>query len=172
MTRGGARKGAGRPKGGGKYNEPTKAVRLPLSVLKSIEGWESTPYQLPLYGSKVTAGFPSPAEDYIAETLNLNDHLVKHPAATFLVRATGTSMINAGIHENDILVVDRSVTPQHGKIVIAAIDGQLTVKRLQKQMDGKFVLMPENPDYSPIEVKDGSEVFIWGVVTYIIHNAQ
>lgn len=172
MTWGGARKGAGRPKGRGKYNEPTRAVRLPLSMVKSIEAWESTPYQLPLYGSKVAAGFPSPAEDYIAETLNLNDHLVKHPSATFLVRATGNSMINAGIHENDILVVDRSVTAQPGKIVIAAIDGQLTVKTLHKQPNGKYILMPENPDYPPIEVKEGSEVFIWGVVTYIIHSAQ
>lgn len=170
MSRGGARKGAGRPKGFGKYNEPTKAIRLPLSMIKSIQAWKNNPCQLPLYGSKVTAGFPSPAEDYIAETLDLNDHLIKHPAATFLVRATGNSMINAGIRENDILVVDRSVTPQSGKIVIAAIDGQLTVKRLQKQADGKHILMPENPDYPPIEVREGSEVYIWGVVTYIIHS--
>lgn len=166
MSRGGARKGAGRPKG----VEPTKAVRLPLSVIQSIETWGGHSPALPLYSTKVAAGFPSPAEDYMAETINLNDHLIKHPAATFLVRATGDSMVNAGINENDILVVDRSLTAQHGKIVIAAIDGQLTVKKLQKNSDGKPILMPENPKYPPIEIKEGSEVFIWGVVTYVIHS--
>jgi DNA polymerase V len=170
MSRGGARKGAGRPKGAGKYDEPTKAVRLPISMVKSIEAWGGNLPKLPLYSSKVAAGFPSPAEDYLAETINLNEHLIKHPAATFLVRATGDSMVNAGINENDILIVDRSITAQHGKIVIAAIDGQLTVKRLQKKSDGTPILMPENSNYSPIEVKEGSEVFIWGVVTYVIHS--
>lgn len=125
--------------------------------------------KLPLHSSKVSAGFPSPAEDYISERLDLNEYLIKHPAATFLVRATGNSMINAGIHENDILIVDKSLTPANGKIVIVAIDGQLTVKRLQKQHN-KFYLMAENPDYPPIEIQEGQETHIWGVVTQVLHE--
>lgn len=131
----------------------------------------SSPLLLPLYLTKVAAGFPSPAEDYLSSSLDLNEHLIKHPAATFLVRASGSSMLNAGIHENDILVVDRSCPPASGKIVIAAIDGQLTVKRLHKKKNGKFLLKAENPDHPSIEVNEESDVHIWGVVTYIIHSA-
>lgn len=170
MTRGGLRKGAGRPKGKGKYNEPTQAVRLPVSAISYISKYLDGMTALPFYSSKVSAGFPSPAEDYIADKLDLNDHLIKHPAATFLVRASGDSMINAGIHENDILVVDRSLKATSGKIVIVAIDGQLTVKRLHKKSDGRFVLMPDNPAYSAIEVAEESETVIWGVVTHVIHS--
>lgn len=159
MGRGGARKGAGRPK-----CAPTMAIRLPVSLLQTI----SKIQKLPLYASKVPAGFPSPAEDYIADNLDLNDYLIKNPPSTFLVRATGTSMIDAGIHDNDILVVDRSIPPSHGKIVIAAIDGQLTVKRLHKE-NNKFILMSENPTALPIEIAECSEVVIWGVVTNVIH---
>lgn len=168
-NRGGVRKGAGRPKGG-KYNEPTEAIRLPISVIKYVKNYMAQNFKLPLYSSKVAAGFPSPAEDYIADSLDLNEYLVKHPAATFLVRASGNSMINAGIYENDILIVDRSLPPAHGKIVIAAIDGQLTVKRLHKKPNGQFVLMPENPDYPPIEISEENETYIWGVVTNVIHS--
>jgi DNA polymerase V len=166
MARGGTRKGAGRPKG----LEPTKAIRVPINLLPSIERLVTKTYKLPLYGSKVAAGFPSPAEDYIADNLDLNEYLIKHPAATFLVKATGDSMINAGIHDNDILVVDRSLKPSPGKIIIIAIDGQLTVKRLHKSDQGSFVLMPDNPAYKPIEVREGSDTYIWGVVTQVIHS--
>jgi DNA polymerase V len=125
--------------------------------------------ELLLYHSKVAAGFPSPADDYIAKTLDLNKYLIKHPAATFLVRATGDSMINAGIHDNDILIVDRSLKPTTGKIIIVAIDGQLTVKRLQKHASGHFLLAPDNPAYKPIDISEGNETCIWGVVTQVIH---
>lgn len=169
MSHGGTRKGAGRPKGHGQYGEATKPIRLPVSLIDSVmEFVKNKGFQLPLYGSKVPAGFPSPADDYIEKQLDLNEHLIKHPAATFFVRVGGNSMIDAGIHENDILVVDRSITPQSGKIVVAAIDGQLTVKRLNKQNETLW-LMPENPEFAPIEVKEGSEVYIWGVVTNVIH---
>jgi DNA polymerase V len=169
MNHGGARKGAGRPKGRGQFGESTKPVRLPVSLIKSVMKFvENKGYQLPLYGSKVAAGFPSPADDYIENQLDLNEHLIKHPAATFFVRASGQSMIGAGIHDNDILVVDRSITPSNGKIVVAAIDGQLTVKRLN-QKNNKLFLMPENQQFEPIEVKEGSEIYIWGVVTNVIH---
>jgi DNA polymerase V len=170
MSHGGARKGAGRPKGQGRYGEPTKPIRLPESLIQSVLKFvKNKGYQLPLYGSKVSAGMPSPAEDEIDRHIDLNEHLIKHPSATFFVRASGTSMINAGIHENDILIVDRSLPPQHGKIVIAAVDGQLTVKRLHQEKEGLF-LMPENPDYSPIAITEDNEVYIWGVVTNVIHS--
>lgn len=126
-------------------------------------------FHLPLYLTKVAAGFPSPAEDYLAKKLDLNEYLIKRPAATFLVRANGNSMINAGIHDNDLLVIDRSCKPTSGKIVIAAINGELTVKRLHKKSDGKFILKAENPNHPSIEVNEDSDVHIWGVVTYVIH---
>lgn len=169
MGHGGTRKGAGRPKGRGQYGESTKPIRLPESLIESVMKFvENKGFQFPLYGSKVPAGFPSPADDYIEKQLDLNEHLIKHPSATFFVRVSGNSMINAGIHENDILVVDRSITPVTGKIVVAAIDGQLTVKRLHKTNE-KLFLMPENQEFEPIEVREGSEVYIWGVVTNVIH---
>lgn len=164
MPSGGKRSGAGRPKG----KEPTVAVRLPKNVVTAISQGFMQP--LPLYLSKISAGFPSPAENDIAEKLDLNTYLIKHPAATFLVRANGHSMVNAGINENDLLVVDRSIPPTSGKIVIAAIDGQLTVKRLKKEKNGQTFLLAENPAFKPIELRDGNEVYIWGVVTNVIHS--
>ena len=125
-------------------------------------------YQIPMYGSKVQAGFPSPADDFMEGKLDLNQHLIKRPAATFLVRATGDSMLGASIHEGDILVVDRSVEPVDGKIVIAAVEGYLTVKRLQIKK-GKMILLPENPKYPPIEINPETGIYIWGVVTNVIH---
>lgn len=168
MRHGGARKGTGRP---GTYGEKTKPIRLPLSLIPSVQKFVANKgYKLPLFASKVPAGFPSPAEDFIADSLDLNEYLIKHPAATFFVRVSGHSMINAGIFENDILIIDRSIQPGHGKIVVVAIDGQLTVKRLHKLADGKFILMAENPDFQPIEVKEESTTCIWGVVTNVIHS--
>lgn len=166
MKHGGARKGAGRPR---VYGEKTKPMRIPINLIEQVQQFiEYKGLQLPLYSSKVSAGFPSPAEDYVVENLSLDKFLIKHPAATFLVRVAGCSMINAGIHENDILIVDRSLNPIPGKIVIAAIDGQLTVKRLE-QNNGKLLLMPENPDFAPIELKEEYDIHIWGVVTNVIH---
>ena len=165
MPIGGSRQGAGRPKG----REPTQAVRLPVSIVNALAAGK-LPCPLPLYLSKVSAGFPSPAEEDLADKLDLNDHLIKHPAATFLVRANGDSMLQAGIHDNDILVVDRSLPALDGKIVIVAIDGQLTVKRLQKKKGGGVTLLAENPQYKPIEIRDGNELQIWGVVTNVIHS--
>lgn len=125
--------------------------------------------RLPLYGSKVRAGFPSPADDFIESRLNLNDYLIKRPASTFLVRAEGESMLNVGIHCGDILIVDKSIEPIHGKIVIAAIDGELTVKRLYKK-EGIIKLNAENPHYSDINITEEQETVIWGVVTNVIHG--
>jgi DNA polymerase V len=124
--------------------------------------------KIPIASGKVAAGFPSPADDYLERNLDLNEFLIRHPVATFFVRVDGDSMIGAGIHHGDILIVDRAVEPIDRKIVIAIVDGQLTVKRLRKA-DGKILLMPENPDYQPIEIPDETELEIWGVVTTVIH---
>jgi len=125
---------------------------------------------LPLYLSPVSAGFPSPAEDYIDKKLDLNEHLIRNPAATFFVRVDGESMRDAGIASGDLLVVDRSQEPRNKAIVIAAVNGELTVKRLKKARS-RLWLVPENPDFSPIEILPEMQFDIWGVVTYIIHKA-
>jgi len=126
--------------------------------------------KLPLFISKVPAGFPSPAEDYIEKYLDLNELLIKHPSATFFVKVSGNSMINAGIHDGDILVVDRALEPKNNDIVIAVIDGELTVKRLIIK-NKKIYLYPENSNYKPIEVRsEERELIIWGVATYVIHK--
>ncbi|QWF71906.1 translesion error-prone DNA polymerase V autoproteolytic subunit [Methylomonas paludis] len=123
---------------------------------------------LPLFTGKVAAGFPSPADDYIEKTLDLNDLLVKKPAATFFVRAQGESMLGAGIHPDDILVVDRSLEPVAGKIVICALNGELTVKRLAREQ-GQWQLKAENPAYADIVLHEDIDMVVWGVVTNVIH---
>jgi len=123
---------------------------------------------LPLFSGKVAAGFPSPADDYVEKSLDLNELLVKKPAATFFVRAQGESMLGAGIHPNDILVVDRSIEPLPGKIVICALNGELTVKRLERG-NGQWQLKAENPAYADIVIHEELEMVIWGVVTNVIH---
>jgi len=122
----------------------------------------------PLFNCRVSAGFPSPADDYIEQSLDLNQLLIKKPAATFFVRAEGDSMIGAGIHNNDILVVDRSIEAVSNKVVICALDGELTVKRLVKK-EGWVVLMAENPLYPDIQIREETDMTIWGVVTNVIH---
>ena len=123
---------------------------------------------LPLFSGKVAAGFPSPADDYVEKTLDLNELLIQKPAATFFVRAQGESMLGAGIHPNDILVVDRSLEPVPGKIVICALNGELTVKRLERNNE-QWQLKAENPAYADIVLHEELEMVIWGVVTNVIH---
>lgn len=127
------------------------------------------PVPLPLAGEAVPAGFPSPAEEYLEKTLDLNEHLVPRPEATFFVRVCGDSMTGAAIHHDDILIVDRSVTPKPGHVVIAHVNGEFTVKRLRKTEYG-LELAPENPDYSSITLTPESEFEIWGVVRHVIHT--
>lgn len=122
------------------------------------------PSLLPLFSHKVAAGFPSPADDYIEVRLSLDEHLIPNKNSTFFVRAKGNSMVGAGIFDGDLLVVDKSLTPSSGDIVIAVVDGDLTVKRLIKRGD-KVILKPENPRFKDIEFKDGQELQVWGVVT-------
>lgn len=122
----------------------------------------------PLYGSAVPAGFPSPADDHIQNPLDLNEYIIKHPASTFFVRVSGDSMKDAGISPGDILAVDRSLNPSHGKIVIAILDGELTVKKLQTL--GGVKLKAENPRYQDIIISSESDLQIWGVVTHAIKS--
>ena len=194
---GGARAGAGRKKGQGRYGEPTKAIRVPVSRLDGVidfvealaerrksapvpELWpadvlrptlDPAPVFTPLFAAGVSAGFPSPADDYVAESLDLNVHLIAHRDATFFLRAKGHSMTGAGIQDGDLLVVDRSLTPANRSVVIAVVDGEFTVKRLSKR-GGKIRLLAENPDFAAIDFKDGQELQIWGVVTNVIHRMQ
>lgn len=105
---------------------------------------------------------------YLDVWLDLNEHLVAHPAATFYLKATGHSMLGAGIHPNDLLVVDRALEPGHNSVVIAVVDGGLTVKRLYIE-GGRVKLMPENSEYAPLEIHPESDLTIWGVVTHVIH---
>ncbi|MDQ3195764.1 MAG: translesion error-prone DNA polymerase V autoproteolytic subunit [Pseudomonadota bacterium] len=124
---------------------------------------------LPLVGGRVPAGFPSPADDYIEGRIDLNEHLIRNKEATFIFRVKGWSMLKAGIHDGDELIVDRSVEPCHRHIVVAVVNGQLTVKRLHKR--ARVVrLLSENDDHPCIEFKDGDELQIWGVVTTVLHK--
>ena len=192
---GGKRPGAGRPPGTGPYGEPTQPMRIPDSLVVPIRellerrmeaataergavpmgdniltpDFASESLPLPLFSDRVAAGFPSPADDHLENKLDLNEHLVKHPAATFFVRVEGRSMIGAGIHPDDILVVDRSMEAVSGNIVVAAVDGELTVKRLQYRR-ARLFLEPENPDYDPIEISGDTDLVVWGVVTSVIHQ--
>ncbi|KTD73992.1 LexA family protein [Legionella tucsonensis] len=163
--RGGKRAGAGRPRG-----EPTKAVRLPVAQLLELEQLKSRlDSQLPVFASKIQAGFPSPADDYIEGYLDLNTKFIKHPSSTFVLQATGDSLVDAGIFSGDWLLVDRSMEPSDGRIVIAAVNGELTVKRLSKK-GGKIQLLPANPKFKPIDITQDCEMVIWGVVTLVLHE--
>lgn len=194
-SRGGRRPGAGRPPGKGKFREATRPVRIPESLLPHVSKWLDeyrerleerqavngevsgvkqaceTPSRLtlPLYLSRISAGFPSPAEDCLEGGLDLNEHLVQHPAATFFLRVEGDSMTGAGIYPGDMLIVDRALEPRDGKIIVAALNGEFTVKRIRYR-DGAPVLVPENSSYREIPVNCEMEFFVWGVVTSVIHQ--
>ncbi len=166
--RGGARVGAGRPKG-----TATKVMRVPIDRIDEVkELLDSESYDIPFFSSKVQAGTPEVADDHIEEKINLNHLLITNPQDTFFVRATGDSMIDVGIYSNDTLIVDRSLTPKTGHIVIASVNGELTVKRLSIQTDGRIFLLPENSEFSPIPITDACDFHIWGVVTSCIRNLQ
>jgi len=169
MSQGGIRSGSGRPKGSGKYQESTKAIRVPLSQVETIFKFiQNKFYRLPFYQTSISAGFPSPADDDLEDTLDLNEMLIKHPSATFFLRVSGNSMINAGIHPNDILIVDRSLEPTSGRIVIASVNGELTVKRLIKE-NNRVWLVAENENYPSIHITEAVDFRVWGVVINVIH---
>ncbi len=186
--RGGKRAGAGRRSGSGQYGESTAVVRIPLSQVTVIRdflaahrarqarvgqdnvaelvGFAENGRQvaLPLYTSKVAAGHPAAADDHVDRRLNPSDYLIQNDSDTFFVRVRGDSMIDAGIFEDDILVVDRSRVPQVGDIVLAMLDGEFTVKTLGKSREGPR-LLPANTRYPVIEVRPHQAFEVCGVVT-------
>ena len=123
--------------------------------------------RIPYIKEGVSAGFPSPAADFMENGIDLNKELSSNPLATFYIKVKGNSMIEAGINDKDVLVVDRSLEPQNNKIAICFIDGEFTVKRIQLEQDCLY-LMPENPNYPPIKVTEENQLIIWGIVTYVI----
>jgi DNA polymerase V len=186
---GGFRPGSGRKTGTGAYGEPTQPVRIPVSILPAVKALlaqvgkkpdgadilrlpaQLSQLPLPLFGYRVAAGFPSPADDHLEDTLDLNTHLIQHPAATFFLRVQGQSMTGAGINDGDLLVVDRSLEPKSGSVVIAVVNGELTVKRLHTD-SGKVWLLPENPDFAPLAIPEGTDLHIWGVVAHVVHSLK
>jgi DNA polymerase V len=120
---------------------------------------------LPLYSSKVSAGFPSPCDDHIAKRLNIHDYLVGQEDATYLVTVIGWSMRDAGLLPKDVIIVDRSKNAKVGNIIMAMIDGEFTIKQLALGENGNPVLLPANPDFKPIEITESMDFEIWGVVT-------
>ena len=123
--------------------------------------------RIPFVKEGVSAGFPSPAADFMETSIDLNKELSENPLATIYIKVKGNSMIDAGINDKDVLVVDRSLEPQNNKIAICFIDGEFTVKRILVEQDCLY-LMPENPNYSPIKVTEDNQLIIWGMVTYVI----
>lgn len=142
-------------------------MSMHLSVLGRVDT-TSPPLKLPLAAGEVRTGFPSPADDYLEAELDLVDHLVRHPSATYYLRAKGTSMTGVGIYDGDLLIVDRSLEPKLGHIVIMSVDGELTCKKLGK-IGNRPYLIASNPEFRPIPL-DGKECQVWGVVTHNIHS--
>jgi DNA polymerase V len=142
----------------------------PMTTIDSIHPL-TTAHRItrPLCLSRVRAGQPEPTEDDIDEVIDLNEHLIKHPEETYFVRVEGYSMADAGIGDGDVLIVDRHVEADDGDIVIAALDGELTVKRLRKR-DGGLFLQPENDGYSAIPVSEANDLVLWGVVRHVIRS--
>ena len=130
---------------------------------------KGSPFKIPLMSSTVTAGFPSPADDHLDLPIDLNEYLVKHPAATFYVRVQGDSMDDAGIHQGDLLIVDRAEPYTMGSIVLAVLDGEFTVKKLMEKNDSLY-LLSSNTSYQPIKIETETDFKVWGVVTYIVHG--
>lgn len=195
-THGGKRPGAGRKPGSGQAI-PTTVMRVPTSFkpviteylatykvqasrpLPSLDGFSKAslkPISLarPIYSAKVSAGqsrFPSPAQDYEQETLDLNKRFISNPPATYFFEVTGDSMIGAGILPGSVAVVNASLKPKSSSIVVASVDGEWVIKRLYKR--GSVVkLLSENPAYAPIEFQEGQELVIFGVVEYVINPAK
>lgn len=185
---GGHREGAGRKCAA----EPTVTVRVPVSrkavIVKLVQQMKVSPsvrfpswlacqplaelsvsQMIPVMNHSVHAGFPSPADDYVEKRIDLNEELIQHREATFFLRVRGHSMTGAGIDDGDELIVDRALAPEHHRIVAAAVDGELTVKRFY-QHDGVVKLLAENPQFPDIEFKNGQEMMIWGVVTKVIKS--
>lgn len=150
-------------------SDKNKAGREPGKTGDDRNSNGKMPSFLPLYAGRIPAGFPSPAEDFLEKQLDLNDYIGGNRASTFLVRVQGNSMENAGIFDGDLLVVDRSVEPENGRIVLGVLNGEFTVKRINRE-GNKLFLSPENPQYKPIEITEEMDFQTWGVVTFSVHQ--
>ena len=129
----------------------------------------SSELELQFADQGIRAGFPSPAQDYMSDSIDLNQELIRHPATTFYARAVGDSMKGCGIDDGDLLVIDKAISPQNGDIVVAYIDGEFTLKKVRLEPDGSCLwLIPANDEYPPIKVTDENDFIIWGVLTYNI----
>jgi len=124
---------------------------------------------LPLYLDRISAGFPSPADDYIDAELDLNRYMIRNPPDTFMVRVTNDALAGAGILDGDVLIVDRSIGPRHGMIVVTVVNGEMCVRRLNRK-SGHWVLDPENKDFQPLRIRPGQDLDIWGVVTGMVRK--
>ncbi|PKP12089.1 MAG: peptidase S24 [Bacteroidetes bacterium HGW-Bacteroidetes-4] len=145
---------------------------LKLHTSKTIDIYSAlteTELELPFVDEGISAGFPSPALDFVNLTIDLNKHLIKHPSATFYGRVKGQSLKNAGINDNDLLIIDRSIEPANGKIAVCYIDGEFTAKRIKKTKN-ELWLIPENDDYQAIKIEEENNLIIWGVVTHVIKS--
>ena len=131
----------------------------------------STLLELPLAGTAIAAGFPSPAEEYVEIALDLNKELIKHPASTFYARVKGDSMVDAGIQDGDLLVIDKALEPKEGAIAVCYLDGEFTVKRLSVREEGVY-LMPANAEFKPIRITEENNFLVWGLVAYVIHKPR
>lgn len=188
-SHGGYRPGAGRKSGSGAFGEPTQPIRVPESQVPAVVAYLDSYRQptrvhsprpvsldpstvgLVAFASRVRAGFPSPADDYIEDVIDLNRHLIRqgHESATYVLRVEGWSMIGAGIYHGDEVIVDRAIEAREGRVVVAVVNGDLTIKRLQFR-EGKPVLVAENPHFADRTFAEGEELVIWGVVTRVLHT--
>ena len=187
---GGKRENAGRK---AQYKEKTVVMRVPESKVMAIKTWLQpipqddrihakdlalktiavrTHVEIPYPLESVAAGFPSPAQDYAEDALDLNEHLIQNPLSTFVLRVNSWSMKGAGIDAGDQILIDRSLTAEHGDIVLALINNEFTVKRLMKEKDADVWLKAENPDYPDIHLHSLDELVIWGVVTCILKKLR
>lgn len=165
MTRGGKRAGAGRPS-----NEPTQVMRVPASMVNKIKEYVVTRgHKLPLYSSRVQAGVPTAADDYVEDYIDLNSHLIRNPSKTIVIPVAGDSMIGAGINEGDLLLVDTSIAPVSGKMVVAVVEGQSTVKYLELRK-GQAWLVPANPAFKELRLDPEGDALITGVVLHCIKS--
>ncbi len=145
---------------------------LSLTNLPTVAAIEPAAYKkllLPLFNNYVPAGFASPADDFMDRTLDLNEYIVRHPSATFFVKVSGDSMVKAGIHEGDLLVIDRSLKLTENKIILAVVDGECTVKRY-RQVNGQPYLFPENDKYKPLRITQDMCFEVWGIVIHVLHK--
>ena len=139
------------------------------SIIIKKKASKKTNIKLPLFSSKASCGFTSPADDYIDQTLSLDNYLIPNPNATLFVRSSGNSMVDAGIKNNDLLIIDRAKTVKHNDIILAVLNNEFTIKRfIQKK--NKITLKAENKHYQNIELKENDEFLVWGVVTHVIHS--